>query len=321
MIPLTVIIPFFNTGEYLKRTTESLFNQTLDGIEYIFVNDGSTDNSKDIILDVLSAYPNKNNNVRIVNSCDSGENCGIARARQAGLDLARGRYVTFCDSDDWVDKTYYEELYNAGVLNNARIVTGDHCTESVNGVSIKIAPDIKDWNDLNNYDKWFHLSLCNRIIDNSLIKNNKIRFFENINFSEDYGFLMRTYFYSSNNCNVHSDTFYHYNKMNNDSLTTAIKPASLFQRIECLTLLDEFFFSKCQDTKGCFIHNFEKFYAKESLLSINEYSLWRKKFPEVWHLVFQDQNRSMLYKCIYMLSQKISWRILWLYHNIGKLTH
>ena len=59
MIPLTVIIPFFNSGEYLKRTTESLFNQTLDNIEYLFVNDGSTDNSKEIILDVLSAYPNK----------------------------------------------------------------------------------------------------------------------------------------------------------------------------------------------------------------------------------------------------------------------
>lgn len=321
MPQLSVIIPFYNASRYLKKTTESLFKQSLLDIEYIFVNDGSTDDSKSVILDVLSSFPLRQPQVIICNSSQDGKNCGIAHARQAGLDIAQGEYVIFCDSDDWVDENYYEQLYHTAVSNNATMVVGDHCVETVCNTTKITSPEIKNWDGFKSFPHWFHLSLCNRLIKLSLIRDNNISFFEGINFSEDYGFIMKIYYYSQSNCNVHSNSLYHYNKTNEQSLTHTLSSSSQQQRIKCINMLESFFASKNESLTYCNIHNIEKYAAKDALLTINKFSLWRKTFPEITKMVLRDHNRNILYKITYILGQYISWRILWLYHSLHKLIH
>lgn len=109
-IKISVIIPVYNVEKYLAKCLDSVLNQTLKEIEVICINDGSTDNS----LEILEEYSKKDSRLKII----SQENQGISVARNAGFDISNGEYVAFIDSDDWLDnKDYYEKMYY-GVKNN-----------------------------------------------------------------------------------------------------------------------------------------------------------------------------------------------------------
>lgn len=105
---VSVIVPIYNVEAYIERCAISLFEQTLDNIEYIFVNDCTPDNSMMILSEVLSRYPQRKEQVRIINQ---PKNLGAAKAREDGIKEARGEYIIHCDSDDWVDKNMYLDMY------------------------------------------------------------------------------------------------------------------------------------------------------------------------------------------------------------------
>ena len=99
---ISVIVPIFNVGQYLRECLDSVFNQTYKNIEVIAVNDGSTDNSYNILME----YSRKYDNIKII----SQENKGQAAARNKGIEQASGKYVHFLDSDDYLDPVTYENL-------------------------------------------------------------------------------------------------------------------------------------------------------------------------------------------------------------------
>ena len=104
-ILVSVIMPVYNGEKYLKESVESVLNSTLDDkLELICVNDGSKDSS----LEILEEYAKKDSRLVILNQ----ENQGEAVARQNGLNLAQGRYVTFIDQDDKIEPNAYEIAYN-----------------------------------------------------------------------------------------------------------------------------------------------------------------------------------------------------------------
>lgn len=103
MVKISIIVPVYNTEPYLGQCLDSIINQTLEDIEIICVNDGSTDNS----LSVLEEYASKDNRIRIINQ----ENKGQGFARNNGLKNVNGEYVLFVDSDDWIEINTCEVLY------------------------------------------------------------------------------------------------------------------------------------------------------------------------------------------------------------------
>lgn len=103
-IKLSVIIPVYNTEKYLKKALNSLRTQTLKDIEFICVDDGSTDNS----LKILKKFAAKDNRFKII----SQKNMGTGVARNIALKQAQGEYIAFMDPDDWFDKDAFEALYN-----------------------------------------------------------------------------------------------------------------------------------------------------------------------------------------------------------------
>lgn len=314
MISVSVIIPMYNAEQYIKHAAESLFSQTLADIEYIFVDDGSKDDTETQLRSIVEKYPNRKEQIKIIPSSPDGKNSGVAKARQTGLDASSGDFVTFCDADDWVDNDYYEALYNAAIKNDAYIAVGDYILEAPGKSEIIIAPDIKNWQAFLSYHGWFHLSLANRLIKRTLIVDNDIKFYNDINFSEDYGFVMKAYYYSNRNCKIDSNSVYHYNKMNEDSLTTRVTKSAQLQRIKCIKLLDDFFQNEGCSLDKCEVHAAEKLAAKDGLLAINEFRLWKRTFPEVATKILDDAKRNVIYKTAYLAGQFLSWRILWLYH-------
>ena len=117
MIKVSIIVPVYNVEAYLAKCLDSLVNQTLKEIEIIVVNDGSPDNSKKII----DTYSNKYDNICAFDK----ENGGLSDARNFGIKKAKGEYIAFVDSDDYVDTSMYEKMYNKAKSGNYDMVVCD----------------------------------------------------------------------------------------------------------------------------------------------------------------------------------------------------
>ena len=115
---ITVIVPVYNVENYLEKCLDSLINQTYKNIEIIVINDGSTDNSGEICQE----YAQKDNRIIYIEK----ENGGLSEARNVGLDKMTGSYVTFIDSDDWIEQDYIETLYKKIVEYQADIAVGNY---------------------------------------------------------------------------------------------------------------------------------------------------------------------------------------------------
>ena len=114
MIKVSIIVPVYNTKEYLEKCLDSLINQTLKDIEIIVVNDGSTDDSQSII----DKYLKKDKRIKSIIK----KNGGLGDARNYGINEASGEYIGFVDSDDYVELTMFEKLYNKAKKENSDIV-------------------------------------------------------------------------------------------------------------------------------------------------------------------------------------------------------
>lgn len=117
---VSVIVPVYGVEKYIERCVRSLFSQTLEEVEYIFVNDATPDNSMDIIEHVMREYPDKT--VRFLHH---EVNRGLPAARNTGLIEAQGEYIYHCDSDDFTDPDMLEEMYRKAKDTNSDIVWCD----------------------------------------------------------------------------------------------------------------------------------------------------------------------------------------------------
>src|SRR5690554_2984658 len=107
---LSVIVPIYNVEKQIKRCSISLFEQSFQNMEYIFVNDCSSDKSMEILNEVIDTYPEKKKQIVIINH---DTNKGLSAARSSGIQLAKGEYIAHCDSDDWIDTDMYELMMNS----------------------------------------------------------------------------------------------------------------------------------------------------------------------------------------------------------------
>ena len=106
---ISIIIPVYNTEKYLRRCIESVLSQSFTDFELILVDDGSKDSSPQI----CDEYASQDKRVRVIHKV----NGGVSAARNDGLDIAKGEYVTFIDSDDWVEREYLQSLYDKRSLD------------------------------------------------------------------------------------------------------------------------------------------------------------------------------------------------------------
>ena len=117
MTKVSVIMPVYNVGEYLEECLKSVINQTLKEIEIICFNDGSTDGS----LQILNKFVELDKRIRIINK----ENTGYGHSVNCGIDEAQGEYIGVVETDDYIDASMFEELYNMAVLKDAEVVKAD----------------------------------------------------------------------------------------------------------------------------------------------------------------------------------------------------
>ncbi len=119
---VSVIVLIYKVELYIERCARSLFEQTLEDLEYIFVNDCTTDKSMEVLKKIIAQYPNRQEQIQIINL---PQNKGAAYAREVGIKAATGEYIIHCDSDDWVDTDMYRLLYEKAKNGNHDIVICD----------------------------------------------------------------------------------------------------------------------------------------------------------------------------------------------------
>lgn len=124
MVKVSVIVLIYNAEKLLERCIRSLMEQTLTDIEYIFVDDASTDNSLAVLKKTLADYPERKQYVKVISN---ERNLGQAKSRMKAIRATTGEYVIHCDSDDYVDKTMYEVLYDKAVNEHLDMVYCDFC--------------------------------------------------------------------------------------------------------------------------------------------------------------------------------------------------
>ncbi len=209
MTDISIIVPVYNAEKYLKKCLDSLVNQTKKELEFILINDGSTDKSEEII----KTYKDK----RI--KYFKNKNQGIGETRNFGIEKSSGKYLMFLDSDDYFSNDACEILYKEVEKEKADLIVFDYYrVEKGNLNEIKIesfnATNIKDDSSLL---LKINLGPCNKIYKSDLIKNNDIKFEENLKY-EDTLFVVKAIYKAKKIIKLNK--FLHYYMIHEKSETT-----------------------------------------------------------------------------------------------------
>lgn len=188
-----MIIPVYNTEKYLKECLDSIVNQSLEDIEIICIDDGSTDNS----LEILREYAENDSRFKIF----SQENNGQGSARNYGLDVAKGEYIYFMDSDDFIELNTLSDCYDEASKNNLdflmfQLINYDESKKSLYqdndydmpNVGDLVADNVFSYNDLNHLIFQVAVSPVNKLYSKKFLDDIKVRFPEDVIFEDNIFF-------------------------------------------------------------------------------------------------------------------------------------
>ena len=209
---ISIVIPVYNVEKYLKNCIDSVLNQTYQNIEIILIDDGSIDNSGKI----CDEYAKISDKVVVIHQQNLGASC----ARNVGIEIANGKYITFIDSDDIVEKKYIEYLYNLVIKNNVKMAIAsykiisehDKCIDIGDGYEEKILKT-EECLDRLLKEKGFTVSPCSKIYSKELFE--EIKFPEGKLYEDNgtiYKFIMKC-----DNIAYGNESYYLYYRRNNSS--------------------------------------------------------------------------------------------------------
>lgn len=306
MPKVCVIIPVYGVEQYIERCARSLFEQTLDDIEYLFIDDCTPDKSIEILKQVLEEYPQRKNQV-VIHRME--HNSGQAKVREWGMRNATGEYVIHCDSDDWVDVHMYEDMYKKAKENNADVVLCDYYESD--GVSKKLMNDflpnkVEDTMSSTLLKKTRSV-LWNKLVRRSIYKNNIM--YPVANNAEDYTLLVQIVYYSKSFVYLNKPLyFYYYNTNSLTRLKTKENIINIFnQSMLNIRIVENFLnenksLSKYSDELDCI-----KVIEKELLISYSFdktlYKVWNEAYKEIFPRILFN-NKITLRRKLRFLSIK-----------------
>lgn len=217
-VKISIIVPVYNVADYLSRCLDSLITQTLYDIEIICVNDGTKDNS----VEIIKSYIEKDSRVKLYNK----ENGGLSSARNYGLKYATGKYVAFVDSDDYVEKNFCERLYRESLENWADIIVfgasifpriGEINSWLVNNLSTKTR--MYDVNPVKAlfWENGAHPFVWRNCFNRAFLARLNAKFAEDARFAEDVIFQFETFPFANKIVFI-EDKLYHYRHCRDNSL-------------------------------------------------------------------------------------------------------
>lgn len=216
MISVSVIVPIYNVERYIERCVRNLMEQTLEDIEYIFVDDHGVDDSIGILERVLQEYPNRQTNTTLIHN---SENQGSLLARKKGFEASHGRYLISCDSDDWVEPDAYQKMYERALQYEADIVVCDYMQESKQGSTcwhFDIAKDTRQCLQQIHDNHRFSWTIWNQLIRREIALE-AVQRVHPTSYAEDIYTMIHAYWLANTVTHV-AEPLYHYNQCNAQSV-------------------------------------------------------------------------------------------------------
>ena len=306
---VSVIIPFFKVAPYIERCATALMEQTLQDVEFLFVDDASPDESRQILEGVLAKYPHRN--ARIITH---PVNKGLPAARNTGLAEAKGKYIYHCDSDDWPEVTMLEKMVAAAEGNDADIVYCDFFLSFETGERYMKNPVFSTADDLlrkgflagsTKYNVW------NKLIRKDLYDRTEYRFPSGHGMGEDMTVIMLTT--EAGMVAYVPEALYHYVKLNMNAFSNTFSQRHLddIQFNASRTLA-------CLQGKGIPEQDIALFKLNIKLPFLlsgdkGQYKLWKEWYPEADRYAMDNPNLPFRTRLVQWLAAKHQFWVVSLY--------
>ncbi len=337
MPTVSIIVPVYNVEKYIEKCIDSILNQTYKDFELILVDDGSTDNSG-VICD---EYAKKDNRIKVIHKV----NGGVSHARNMGLEVALGKYVVFCDSDDYVSSQYLNDLICANAIKNDSLVVSDifEFTEDIDTKACESSYEnsyrIISLDNMNEQD--FSLLFLQyklwgpycKLFSSEIIKTQNIKFDTNLKTAEDFCFNMQYLKYVNNIIFLNVKNYYYrvgYKPLElkyitesdilsihaiSEKLTEYAVRGNIYNYVKdkiATLVANKIFFHRLP---SCFVGDKNVLLAQRHR-SFNNLMFGNKATTELYKLGFKFIKINWLFKLFYFFNTFFFWRI---YYKIVKL--
>ena len=296
---ISIIIPVYNVEKYIEKCALSLINQTYKNCEFIFVNDGTQDNSVGVLKTI------NDNRIKIINQ----QNQGVSSARNKGIESAKGEYIIFVDADDYVADDYVEYLYELITTNNADFAYSTKLFQSKNdkqiendfirvvdgamSAAILLSPDVV-------------VGSYNKIYKKDIINNNNLTFKTDLFYGEGLNFIIRMSL-SSNRVAIGEKRILYYRKNNLSSVTTKYNIDKYHNGLKSLDIISNLIDLKDNFTNSMYTLHLTNYYLNAVTQMIeykkvkeykNYYKAWRKNIKNNLLYILKNKYVSKYRKCM-----------------------
>lgn len=310
---VSVVVPIYNVEQYIERCVRSLMEQTLQDMEFIFVDDCTPDLSVEVLKNVLVHYPKREKQIKILKNA---ENRGLLQTRIIGFLQATGRYIGTVDSDDWIELDAFEILYNQAITENTECVIfgyyrdfADHSESCQRVFGYNIGKELV----ANVYRFPFEFFLWGNLLKNDMRLKNVIRQYadmpewEGLTMWEDVA-VMFPYYYGTQRLSYSKHCYYHYNKANENSAVSKQNESKVYQALRVVDYLRE---KMNEPSLDLTFHNLA-FGAKNPLIGLKGPKCWREEHSESNRHILQFTSiPKYLRYLLFLMAHGISFPYFW----------
>ncbi|WP_455673047.1 glycosyltransferase family 2 protein [Phocaeicola sp.] len=319
-IKISICIPIYGVEKYIERCAISLFEQTYNNIEYVFINDCSKDKSVDILQNIIKKYPERERCIFIINH---KKNLGLAAARNTAINVCTGEFIMHVDSDDYIEKETVELAIKEQQKEDSDIVSFGCFREYPQCVKIQEAPLYKDPHEMCKtlIRREANVGVWGRLYKKTLYTKNNIKVKEGINMAEDYQITPILAYYAKKVSSI-SKPLYHYNLKNTSSYVYSFSEYKIYQLWQSFEIIKLFFNDKDDSFKNA-IYSAELKLIVRTLIDCAKYSS-NKEIFEVYRLRLNEIPKEHLntlspaYRIIIYIKK---FNILKLYIKASQLLH
>lgn len=244
---VSIIVPIYNAEAYIERCAKSIFEQSYSDLQIIFIDDNSQDRTLQVLQNIFRNYPERRSQI-VLRTLD--ENLGVANARQIGLDLADGDYVTQIDADDYISTDYIQNMLDVATCNNCDIVICDFVyllptRKKYVHVSFDPDPEICLARVMTGE---MHAGFMNKLVRRSLYTQNGFRMVPGLNMFEDKAMMVRL-LSSAKVLGYVPKAMYFYDKTNAHSATAQAKSRQVYYLEKAWEDIENYSFNRLSQTQ------------------------------------------------------------------------
>lgn len=316
-IAVSVIVPIYGVEKFIGQCVSSLMRQTLESIEFIFIDDATRDDSIKILNNILELYPERKRQVSVLHH---SVNKGLPAARNTGTKLARGEYVFQCDADDFLDEQMLERLYKGAVEADADFVWSDFLMTFARKERYMKQPSY------NTVEEALKGMLCgemkynvwNKLVRRSLYVRNSITFPDGYGMGEDMTMIKLCSL--SRRVSYVPNALYHYVKTNAGAFSQTYSSRHIYELKHNVAELEGFLrnaYGSQVDTEiGIF-----KLEAKHPFLITDgrngRYQLWTEMYPEANQYIMKNTHTSFRRRFLQWCAWKGHFGVVWIHYQLA----